>query len=281
VDLIGVHLHTQMVAAKVNAQMELNLTGMAEAIIYDYDPRDRQSDLEIVDRPDLLMWTRPGPTKWFSSVRIARWNAAQADDRIQEALAFFRERHRPFVWHVSPSSAPADLGVRLERAGLVLEQKTRLLVAELPVQGLRVNDHVRIVDTRTSDEVEARLRFAWPAWTDEEIQSETKERMRSLELYGERAGFLLAYLGDAAVADASWRDSTDGRTVYLIGAGTRDEHRGKGIYQTLTAYRLDHALARGCRYAIIQARMDTSMPILLRRGFRDVGETSVFSWAPT
>lgn len=212
---------------------------------------------------------------------MARWNAAQADDRIEEVLAFFRERRRPFVWHVSPSSTPSDLGDRLERAGLAREQETRLLVAELPVQGMRINNQLRIVDTRTPDEVEARLRFAWPAWTDDVIQSETTERMRFLELYGERAGFLLGYLDDAAVADASWRDSTDRRAVYPIGAGTRDEHRGKGIYQTLTACRLDRAFARGCRYAVIQARMDTSMPILLRRGFRDVGETSVFSWAPT
>lgn len=260
--------------------VEPDLTHLAEAIVYDYHERDRESDLEVVERPDLLMWTRPGPTKWSSSVRLARWEPDEADRRIEEVLEFFRRRGRPFVWHLVPSSTPADLGVRLGRAGLAREQVTRLLVVELPVRGLRGNADVRIVDTRTPAEVEARLRFAWPAWSDEVIRSEAADRLRFLDLYGERAGFLLAYLGDVAVADAAWRDSTDGRAVYLTGAGTRADHRGRGIYQALTAYRLDRAIARGCRYAVIQARMDTSMPILLKRGLRDVGETAVFSWTP-
>jgi GNAT superfamily N-acetyltransferase len=182
---------------------------------------------------------------------------------------------------VLPSSSPPDLGARLERAGLAREQVTRLLIAELPVRGLRGNSDVRIIDTRMPDEVEARLRFAWPDWSDDVIRSEVADRLRSLDVYRDRAGYLLAYLGEVPVADAAWRDSTDGSAVYLTGAGTRQEHRGKGIYQALTAYRLERALARGCRYAVIQARMDTSMPILLRRGFRDVGETSVYSWAPS
>ena len=260
--------------------MDEHLTRLAEAIVYDYDERDRESDLEIVERADLLMWARPGPTKWTSSVRKTDWGSDEADRRIEEVLAFFRERARPFVWHVTPSTRPHDLAARLKKAGLVHEQTTRLLIAELPVRGLRWNTHVRIVDARTPAEVEARLRFAWPDWDYEVIRSEVADRLRFLGLYGERAGFLLAYLSDTPVADAAWRDSTDGFAVYLTGAGTRPEHRGKGIYQALTRHRVDRAVARGCRYAVIQARMDTSMPILLRRGFRDVGETSVYSWAP-
>lgn len=254
---------------------------LAEAIVYDYDDRDRGGpDLEIVERPDLLLWTRPGPTIWTSSVRLSRWGPEEADRRIQEVIAYFRERNRPFVWFVLPSSAPADLPDRLLQAGLVRTDVSRLLVAELPVQGLRRNDDVRIIETRTPEEIAARLRFAWPAWSEGTIHSEVADRLRTLEVYGARAGALLAYLGDAPVADAAWRDSTDGCTVYLSGAGTRETHRGKGIYQTLTAYRLEHAMERGRRYAVIQARPDTSMPILLRRGFRDVGETSVYSWIP-
>lgn len=260
--------------------MDRDLRALAEGIVHDYDPRDRPDGLEIVDRADLVMWTRPGPTKWMSSVRVTRWDPTEADAQIQEVLVFFRERVRPFVWFVTPSSAPSDLADRLTQAGLQLEQRTRLLVAELPVAGLRRNEDVTIVDCRTAEETEARLRFAWPDWSDEVIRAETADRLRSLALYGDRFGGLLAYQGDTPVADANWRDSTDGRAIYLTGGGTRPEHRGKGIYQTLTAQRLTSAARRGCRYAVIQARVDTSMPILLRRGFQDVGEVSVFEWSP-
>lgn len=115
--------------------MPRDLARLAEGILYDYDPRDRVSDLELVERPDLLMWTRPGATKWSSSVRLARWDPDEADRRIQEVLTFFRERGRPFVWHVGPSSVPADLAIRLGHAGLAREHVTRLPVTELPVQG--------------------------------------------------------------------------------------------------------------------------------------------------
>lgn len=252
----------------------------AEAIVHDYDPRDRDDGLEILERDDLLLWSRPGPTKWSSSVRRIHWTEHEADARIGEVLTFFRQRGRAFVWFVGPSATPPDLALRLERAGLALEQRTHLLIAELPVVGLRTNPEVRIVETRTREETEAHLRFAWPDWPEEVIRSEATDRLRSRAVYGERAGSLLAYLDDVPVADASWRDSTDGATVYLTGAGTRETHRGKGIYQSLTAHRLKAAAARGCRYAVIQARADTSMPILQRRGFRDVGEVSVYSWSP-
>ncbi len=252
-------------------------THLAEGILYDYDPRYRSDDLELVEQPDLLMWTRPSPSKWGSSVRRARWNEDEVEGRIDEVLAFFRERARLFVWHVGPSSAPPDLALRLQRCGFARED-TKLLLAPLPVDGLRRNHDVRVVEARRPEEVEAFLRFGQPDWTDEEVRSELPERLRMLEAYGERAGFLLAYLRDALVANASWRDATDGRTIYLTGAGTAGEHRGKGIYQTLTAYRLERALARGRRYAVIQARVDTSMPILARRGFIDVGAVSVLSW---
>lgn len=260
--------------------MSAELADLAEAILYDYDPRDRPGDLELVERPDLLMWTRPSPTKWSSSVRLARWRDDEVEQRIDEVLAFFRTRGRPFVWHVGPSSAPSDLPLRLERHGFVRGDATRLLVSRLPVDGLRLQRDVRIVDARSPREVEAFLRFGHPAWSEDEVRSELPDRLRYLDVYGGRAGFVLAYLGETLVANAAWRCSTDGRAVYLTGAGTVEEHRGKGIYQTLTQYRLTRAAALGCRYAAIQAQVDTSMPILQRRGFSDAGDVIVLSWEP-
>lgn len=145
---------------------------------------------------------------------------------------------------------------------------------------LRVHRDVRIVDARAPRDVEAFLRFGHPTWREDEVRSELPDRLRYLEVYGGRAGFVLGYLGETLVANAAWRCSTDGRAVYLTGAGTVEEHRGEGIYQTLTQYRLRRAAALGCRHAVIQAQVDTSMPILRRRGFSDAGEVSVLSWEP-
>lgn len=40
-------------------------------------------------------------------------------------------------------------------------------------------------------------------------------------------------------------------------------------------------MARGCRYAAIQADESTSMPILLRHGFTDVGVVPVLARRPS
>lgn len=260
--------------------MTADLAGLAEAILYDYDPRDRPDGLELVDRPDLLMWLRPSPTKWSSGVRLARWGADEVEQRIDDVLAFFQARGRPFVWRVGPSSTPSDLPLRLEDRGFTREPASRLLVAQLPVHRHRVNRDVRVVDARDPRDVAAFLRFGHPTWSDDDVRSELPDRIRYLDLYGRRAGFVLAYLDDALVANAAWRCSGSGLTVYLTGAGTLKEHRGKGIYQTMTHHRLAGAAALGCRYAVIEAQVDTSAPILNRRGFADVGGVSVLSWEP-
>lgn len=256
--------------------MDTDLARIAEGILLDYDARDMPPDIELVERDDLVMWSRPQTTvPWMSQVRFARWSAQEAEERIDEVLAFFRERRRSFVWHIGPSSAPADLPDRLLRRGLEVESDTRFLVARLPVTGLRRNADVRIVDARTESEVRAYLRFARREWSDPEIEDAVADRVRSFAVYGERMGNVLGYLGSELVANAAWRDSSDGRAVYLSGAGTLPEHRGKGIYQTLVAYRLERAMQRGCEFAVIQARADTSLPILLRRGFTEVARVPV------
>lgn len=255
---------------------EADLPRLAEGILLDYDPRDRPPEVEIVERDDLILWTRPSPVFWSSTVRFARWQPAEADARIDEVLEFFRSRGRSFVWHVGPSSAPADLAARLERRGLQVESDTRLLVARLPVDGFRCHPDVRVVEARDPASIAAYLRFARREWADDEITSAmVADRQRALDLYGERMGNVLAYVGHDVVANAAWRDSSGGRAVYLTGAGTAPEHRGKGAYQTLVAYRAERALARGCSFAVVQARADTSMPILLRRGFAEVAHVPV------
>jgi ribosomal protein S18 acetylase RimI-like enzyme len=252
-----------------------DLSRIAEGILLDYDPRDHPADIELVERDDLIMWTRPSSVPWMSTVRLARWTDAEAEERIDEVLGFFGSRGRSFVWHVGPSSAPMDLAERLLQRGLELESDTRLLVARLPVRGLRHHRELRVVDAREPEEIKAYLRFARREWSDAEVEKTVGERVATLALYGDRMGNVLGYLGEELVANAAWRDSSDGRAVYLSGAGTLPEHRGKGIYQTLVGYRLERAAQRGCRYAVIQARADTSLPILLRRGFVEVARVPV------
>ncbi|MHB8631434.1 MAG: GNAT family N-acetyltransferase [Candidatus Limnocylindria bacterium] len=147
----------------------------------------------------------------------------------------------------------------------------------LPVAGLRAATDVRIEEV--ADERLARIGMwlAHPGTTGDEIEAMVAERIAYLRHPGRRGGFLVAWLGDEPVANAGYRYSSDGRTVYLSGAETVERWRGRGVYQSLVRYRLDAAARRGCRYAAIRARRDTSLPILIKRGFVDHGHLPIYA----
>jgi len=151
------------------------------------------------------------------------------------------------------------------------------LTATLPIAGLRVTPDLRIVEALDADTVRFGLQLAHPDASMDEIAAMLGERMVYLAHPGRRGGYVVAFMGDEPVANAGYRFSADGRTQYLNGAETVERWRGRGIYQSLVAYRAEIALRRGCRYAAIRARRETSLPILLKRGFVDHGHLPIFS----
>ena len=193
----------------------------------------------------------------------------EAEAKIDELLEFFGDT--PFNWHVGPSSTPADLEARLTRRGLTVTARPRMMTIDLPLErDWPVNADVRVVEVEDADAARAGLRLAHHEGG--ELERDLTERMAYLALPGRRGGFLVAYIGEAPVANASYRYSRDGRCIYLTGAETVETLRGRGVYKTLVAYRAARAAARGCLMAAILANSDTSAPILARRGFADHGE---------
>jgi len=251
---------------------------LAEAIMWDYEPDWIPPSLEVVERSDVLMWRRSGPparARWNNRVSWVRTAPAAVDRLIDEILEFFRDR--PLSWVVGPTTAPADVGRRVAARGLTDTGDGDLLSAELPVTGLRSSADVRVEEVADARVAPIGMRLAHPDSTNQEIDAMVGERLAYLRHPGRRGGFLVAWIGDEPVANAGYRYSGDGRTVYLSGAETVERWRGRGVYQSLVRYRLDAAGRRGCRYAAIRARRDTSLPILLKRGFVDHGHLPIYS----
>ncbi|MEA2662093.1 MAG: hypothetical protein QOH08_1665 [Chloroflexota bacterium] len=247
--------------------------------MWDYEVDWVPPGLEVVERDDVLMWRRDGPTaraRWNNRVSWVRTTHAAIESLIDEIFEFFDGR--PLSWVVGPSSSPADVGRRLAGRGLVDTGDGDLLTAELPLGDLlRTAPDVRIEEVADAPLARIGMRLAQPDSTDEEIESMVRERLAYLRHPRRRGGFLVAWIGDVPVAHAGYRYSGDGRTVYLSGAATEEQWRGRGVYQSLVRYRLDAAVRRGCRYAAIRARRDTSLPILTKRGFIDHGHLPIYS----
>jgi ribosomal protein S18 acetylase RimI-like enzyme len=68
--------------------------------------------------PDAAWAINPITDPYRSVVVAARFDERSADRRIAEIAASYAERATPFLWWRSPLDGPADLGARLERAGI-------------------------------------------------------------------------------------------------------------------------------------------------------------------
>jgi hypothetical protein len=240
-----------------------------EAMLYDYEPEWRPSGIEEVDRADVLAWKRPGWPAWANRVAYAKWDERSADAGIDELLAFFAGVS--FNWHVGPSSSPADLVDRLERRGLVVTARPRMMTVALPLPtGWPLNRDVSIQEVH--DERTARSSLVNAQHSGDDLERSVAERLAYLRLPSRRGGYLIATIGGVTVANAGYRYSSDGRCVYLTGAETVEGFRRRGVYKTLIAYRAAAAARRGCTVASILANVETSAPILARHGFADHGE---------
>jgi len=91
----------------------------------------RTPSVDILDDESMLR-VYLGPT-------VGGWNCVshfdvdpkEADDRIYEAIRFFRPYNRPFLWYVTPSTRPKDIGARLIDFGFSHMEDSPGMVAEM------------------------------------------------------------------------------------------------------------------------------------------------------
>lgn len=95
---------------------------------------------------------------------------------------------------------PRDLGARLLARGFTLagDVKARLMTVELPLPA-RVNAAVRVEECRDAASLERWLRFVDPEADDAKMAGAVRDRLRFMRQHGERVGFLVGWIGDAAV----------------------------------------------------------------------------------
>ncbi|MBO0992985.1 GNAT family N-acetyltransferase [Bacillus sp. SD088] len=80
-----------------------------------------------------------------------------------------------------------------------------------------------------------------------------------ISLPGRRDGYIVAYNNEGLpIGNAIFRISSDGQTMYLIGAAVLPEYRNKGVYHSLLQYRINKSKEEGCQLLTVQARARTS-----------------------
>ena len=202
-----------------------------------------------------------------------------SDGTIEDVISLYGDHNLEFGWLAGPFS-PKGFAERLLQRGfreyeLCLGMAHFDLAAswkmqsEIQVKGLPVEHEelfCRILAESFDEPLEMnRVMFR--------LIMEEKERigLRNYE----------AYVADSrepvGVASSMRCPGTD--VVLMLVGATREDFRGRGVYQALVARRLKDAHESGAEIAIVQALHNTSAPICARMGFEELCRHRVFSWS--
>jgi GNAT superfamily N-acetyltransferase len=230
---------------------------------------------ERIDRGDVRYKLGSDPLPWSNGVAYARWRPEEVETRAKEIIRIFRDRGVAFTWQIGPNTDAVGLSTVLGANGLHKEVDALLLTAKIPIRGRLPEHDLRLVeelDERTASDAIRVVRNR----TGDELRTRLESRMRYLKCPTRRGGGVVAYRRDLAVGHGAWRYGSDGETVYLHMASTLQPHRRTGVYTAILGWRLDRAVRDGKTIAVVVAERSTSAPILMRKGFREVGSLQIW-----
>lgn len=245
----------------------------AERVVIDDEPECE--GIERVDRGDVRYKLGSDPWPWNTGVEYARWRPGEVEEQANELIRMFRDRGTPFTWAIGPNTDAPGLASVLAARGMHKEIDALLLVAKIPIRGRLPEHDLRLVeegDDRTAtDAIRIDRELA-----GDELRARIERRMRYLGCASRRGGGVVAYRRDLAVGYGRWRHGTDGDTVFLNTAVTLRPHRRTGVYTAILGWRLDRAVRDGKTTAVVVAERASTAPILMRKGFREVGARQVW-----
>ena len=244
---------------------------------------------EYAETPDRFAVVNNDVVRRFSDDRVcilegptwASVSGVRTDD-VPGLLAEVRERvpaEKEPVWWIGPSADPPDLADRLLELGLH-EPRDRvtilhaLLAMEPPPQAPLAPKapEVEVREVVTYEDHLATFELRWEAFeTPEHRRAAERERLREMFDASQAAGVPVVFLASLDGRPAATAMSIpSSRGVFLVGGCTAPWARGRGLYRALVRARWDDAVHRGTPALVVHANPETSLPILLRLGFREV-----------
>jgi XTP/dITP diphosphohydrolase len=272
------HSHRAHAAQALRAAVELPTEQRRFALhASDFLP-DPKPPFERIEGDGVRYFVTPS---WIS-VGKHRLDPVDVGPAIEAARSLARERGRTKIeWSLGPDALPEDLSERLLEAGLVradeppFARSAAALVLTTPPPppppGIDTRPVASLDDFRACDDVYAigfemleEDRAAWDATLEQRWASyQTEDHVLQF----------LASIGGEPVAAATALVAPVG--VFLGGAATVPEARGRGAFRALVHARWEEAVRRGTPFLAVEAGPH-SRPVLERLGFQRIGETEAF-----
>ena len=207
----------------------------------------------------------PGP----NHVCLVRCAPERVDRMIDQTRELAAAHGMCCMWILDPDAEPGDLGDRLTARGIPQVEELDVMVLPVGATVASGDPAIEIVDG-LRDEATYQAAEAVQAAAFKHDGPLPGQPQRFAEARADAARrFFLALVGGEP-AGAGWATvHQDG--VQVNGGAVHPRFQGRGVYRALVAARLGLAREVGAAGLGVQAKPDTSGPILSRFGFRTVG----------
>lgn len=205
-------------------------------------------------------------------------DAENVDQAIDAQIEFFKRRNQNFEWKVFNHDAPPDLKERLAARGFDIGEVEAIMVLDLqsaPEALLQpvAHDVRRITAPEGIRDVVVVQDEIWEdnrGWLGAQLIEELRRTPDHLSIY-------VAYVEGIPVSSAWVRFPARGRFASLWGGSTLASYRGRGLYTSLLAVRVQEARQRGTPFLTIDAS-PMSRPIVEKHGFQVLTFAHACKW---
>jgi GNAT superfamily N-acetyltransferase len=219
------------------------------------------------------------PDYFDPPLRLLRFSpAGPLEPALEAALDRARQFGLPDLQWTLAVNSPPELAGLLEARGATVTETVDVLALDLangapalpppdPDLDLTVNWATDLQTITDSTELAAEI-FGGSVPPQARL-IEIAER-DSAAIPGGRGGMVVAYADETPLGTGGVAITTG--VARLWGGAVRPAARGRGVYRATLAARLDYCAAHGATMALVNARVETSAPILRQAGFAPYGQ---------
>ena len=243
------------------------ITDIEDAFAAQWSVFGRWPKGELRDKRGILWFETPIAHLPYNGVIRTRIDG-EADAAIDDVIRGFRERGVEFFWLVHPSAQPADLGERLEAAGVpAVETATGMSLELESWKPAPLPPAVTYREVLDEDDLLAYHRLTVLYWELPEADAAAVEELQRALAPGRTPGHrYLALVDEVAMGKGYLSLAGPPGVASLYGMSVLPEARGRGVAGGLTTVLLGRARDAGCSRAVLHSS-EMAVGVYRRAGF--------------
>jgi len=231
---------------------------------------DAWDGITVHHEKDVSWCEAPLKDVFFNQVYGARFRYSAAERRIRTLVGHAQRRGVPLIWRVGPDSAPGNLGLLLEKAGLQYADDGLAMAMDLSLLEQVEAKHIAIEPVRDDAGMRTWTEIGIEAFGSPPEFTDPVYEMHRAMGFGpdEPHQHFLARIDGTDVAMATL--TTHCGVAALQSLGTREAWRQRGAGTALTHHVMREGRSRGYKTGVLQASA-LGQGVYRKLGFREVG----------